>query len=272
MQTKTAINKLFAFLIVISSQALSSPQIRILPPAAPLNNPVYFSNTSQTIPLELTGVNECVNVMATLWQLTTRLGAELSQQSIIDCTNTKHDFTQASVTLDLQFTTPTVKHDSSFKFEFTSCNQQQSCKALGEFAFTVLPDDLLEPIRVWAKKHSLYVNDKSNRLLSFLDDNSIEYISSTTLVPKNEALISLIVITQQDAVIEKLLPTIASQSIILFRHYPGEFPLIIDKTNRDTPLLDVQIPLIEWLDKDAAAQKLFLKLFYMLPQTIVTKE
>ena len=270
MHTKVLVHIFFfAFLLAINSHALSAPRIRVLPSSESLKKPVYFSNISKTIPLELTGATECLNVTATLWQLTTRLGAVLSQHSIIDCKKTTHNFSQASVKLNFDFTPPVVKHDSQFKLEFTSCNEQKSCKNLGDLTFSVLPDDLLEPIIIWAKKHILYVNDRSGVLQSFLDENSIEYIESQRLIPKNETLISLIVIATKDMEIDKLLPTAKTQAVILFRQYPTELPIIIDKTNRATPLIDVQIPLIEKLAKDAATQKLFLKLFYMLPQTIV---
>lgn len=269
MTTKTFITKLLFVFFVINCQVLSAPQMRTLVFPKVLKTPIYFSNIKQTIFLELTDVNECLNVKATLWRLTTRLGAEISQQSLIDCTNTEYDFTKKSVEINFQFTTPVVKQDSPFKWEFTSCDQQQNCTIIGDHAFTVLADDLLKPIRVWAKKHSLYVYDKSNSLQAFLDKNSIEYMGTKSLLRKNEVLISLIVISTKDTNIDIVIPANKSQAVILFHQYPSELALIIDKTNSTTPLLDVQMPLIDMLEKDAAAQKLFLKLFYMLPQTIV---
>lgn len=191
MHSKAFINIFFcAILLAINSQASTAPLIKVVSTSEPLNTPVYFSGTRESIPLELTGVNECVNVTATLWQLTTRLGAKITQQSIVDCQNSILDFTQASVKLYFQFTTPKVKHDSSFKLEFTSCNKQQTCETLGDLTFSVLPGDMLAPIGIWSKEHTLYIHDNSHVLQSFLEGKSIEYTESTGLIPKNESLIN----------------------------------------------------------------------------------
>lgn len=267
----TVLVRLFflAVLLANNSHVLSAPQIRKVPSSALFTAPVYFSNTSQTISLELTDVNNCLNLEATLWLLSTRLGTILAQQPIVDCSDKKQDFTQNPVKLNFHFKAPQVKDESQFKWEFTSCQKKQSCQVLGSYDFSVLPDDLLEPIRIWSKKHILYVNDKSNMLSSFFDKNSIEYIESKRLIRNNEPLISLVVVTMKSSEIDKLLPIENSQPAILFHEYPSDFPTIIDKTNNKPPLIEVYLPVIGKLGTDAAAQKIFLKLFYLLPQTIV---
>lgn len=258
------------FGLVFSHYGFSAAQINLVFEPKKPNAPVYLSQTDKQVSLELTRVEKCVNVTATLWQFATRLGSVLVEQPLIDCTKSKLDFTQNPIKLGLHFKTPKVKRESQFKWEFTSCDTDKQCQVIGGFDFSVVAEDLLQPIQHWAKKHMLYVYDKSNILQSFLDKNSIEYIETKRLVKKDERLISLIVAAKQDRDIDSLLPVADSQAVIVFYQYPNELPVIIDRTLNDKPLIEVHMPIVETLESDAAAQKMLLKLFYRLPQTKLT--
>lgn len=233
----------------------------------PFTQPVYFSDQKREITLILTGMDRCINISATLFQLTTRLSAEISEQQLVNCESFAKNLDALPTPLEFSFQTPKIRQESRFKWEFNTCNGGNACQSIGEFIFTVVPSNLIEPIKQWSKDHTLYAHDKSGVLQNFLDKSAIKYIENKNLLPKNEALISLIVVDAEDINIDKLLPTNKSGAVILFREYPAEYPTIIDKTNRQYPLLDVHIPLIGKLENNPAAQKLFLKLFYMLPQS-----
>lgn len=255
----------FLFVLALSQNVFSAVQLKPVSPEKLSYTPVFFSQTHQQVSLELTGLKKCTKITATLWQMTSRLGAVLAEQTLIDCAISQFDFTQPVVKLTLDFKTPRVKQETLFKWEFTRCDDMKPCESIGRFSFSVVAEDLLKPIRNWAKVHQLYVFDKSYHLQSFFDKNSIEYIGSKRLLIKNEPLIYLVVVSKQGVDIDALLPEANKQALMVFYQNSREWPVIVDKTHGNRPLIEVYVPLVEMLDHDAAAQKLLLKLFYSLP-------
>jgi hypothetical protein len=232
---------------------------------------VYFSDQKHEIPLILKGMDHCVNIVATLLQLTTRLSAEITQQQLVECQHFTTKSDPSPINLKFAFQTPKIKREAPFKWQFEVCTKTNDCQSIGEYYFSVIPRNILEPIVQWSKNNTIYIHDKSGVLQNFFDKKSIQYLTSKHLLPKNQALISLIVIAKENININKLLPTNQTGLVILFREYLSEYPIIVDKTNRHPPLLDVHIPLIAKLENHAATQKLFVKLFTLLPETIASQ-
>jgi hypothetical protein len=128
--------------------------------------------------------------------------------------------------------------------------------------FSVIPDELLDPIVKWAQANTLFVHDQAGELQAFLDANRIEYYESKRLLPKDTLVISLLVVrTAEAANIDRLIPDHSKQRVILFREYATELPLIWTALHTHKSILDVHIPIVGLLQQDAGVKKLFYELF-----------
>jgi hypothetical protein len=257
---------LLLLLLVIARMdvALAAPSVTLEPASQPTITltPAFSSADDVVMPLRLTGAGHCVTIRAILRQRTTRLKAELEDKVLVDCTDTSIEFNGEYVVLDLAFTAPKVRQYSRFEWEFIACEEDTDCTAIGMVEFSVIPDELLDPIVKWAQANTLFVHDQAGELQAFLDANRIEYYESKRLLPKDTLVISLLVVrTAEAANIDRLIPDHSKQRVILFREYATELPLIWTALHAHKPVLDVRMPIVGLLRQDAGVKKLFHELF-----------
>ena len=214
------------------------------------------------MPLRLTGAGHCVTIRAILRQRSTRLRADLDDKVLVDCADTTIGFNGLEAALDLAFTAPKVRHYTHFEWQFVACDGDMVCAAIGIVEFGVIPVELLNPIAKWARGNVLFVYDQEGEMQAFLDANGIEYYESKRLLPKDTAVISLLVArTAGEANIDRLMPDRGNQRVILFREYATGMPMIWATHQAHTPLLDVRMPITGKLQQDAALKKMFHELF-----------
>ena len=256
---------LFLLLVIARMDvAFAAPSVTLDPASQPTITltPVFSSRDNVAMPLRLAGAGQCVNIRAILRQRTTRLKAELDDKVLVDCADTTVGFNRVYVGLDLAFTAPKVRQTTQFEWEFIACEGDIDCTAIGTIEFSVIPDELLNPIAKWAQANVLYAYDQAGELQAFLDANRIEYYESKRLLPKDTAVISLLVVrTAEEANLDRLMPDRSNQRVILFREYATELPLIWATQHAHKPILDVRMPVVGLLQQDAGMKKLFHELF-----------
>ena len=256
---------LFLLLVIARVDvAFAAPSVMLDPASQPTitPTPVFSSTDYVAMPLRLTGAGHCLTIRAILRQRTTRLKAELDDKVLVDCADTTIGFNGVPVGLDFVFTAPKVRQYTQFEWEFIACEGGTDCTAIGTVEFSVIPGELLDPIAKWARANVLFAYDQAGELQAFLDANRIEYYESKRLLPKDTAVISLLVVrAAEDANINRLMPDSSNQRVILFREYATELPLIWATHHAHKPILDVRMPIVGLLQQDAGVKNLFDELF-----------
>jgi hypothetical protein len=123
------------------------------------------------------------------------------------------------------------------------------------------PNDLLKPLKRWAERRPLRLQDPSGKLERFLTAQGISFLdlNARSLEKSDRPVITLLVDGSDDLAVAKSRAR-RGETVVVFRERAGAFPRI-DRTRwQGGALLIVELELLDRLGLDPRAQKLLLEI------------
>lgn len=229
----------------------------------------FFGGQSVSLPLNIYGApKEMIELKARLFQLTSRIAAPVGKDlEIFSNTDLSDNIRKA---FKLPITLPSVKRESDFELRFlVRLGPDGHWKPAGSAKVRIYPRDLLKPIRAWAEKHDLRVRDSTGSLGNFLSARQIRFTKEPgqgTLNPTLPAATpgTLLIVPNRDRVDGIRKWDRPGLSVVVFNEGSGTIPKVVLKRGRHGVLLIIDMELLDALQADPRAQKIFLEIFKLV--------
>jgi hypothetical protein len=123
----------------------------------------YFGGQTVSFPVSPIP-SSCQKIRAKLWQETSRIVAKADEVTLESCSS------------EVKVLIPIVRTKTSFSLEI-ELSTDTEWKSFGTIKLSAYPSDILKPLRVWAQRHPIEVEDSDGKLEAFLEQQKIPYQS-----------------------------------------------------------------------------------------------
>ncbi len=170
----------------------------------------------------------------------------------------------SGIEVDLSVVLPAVRQETDFELRIRSrWDGDGDWQAAGRIALRVYPDDLLNPVRSWAKSHPLRVDDDHWSLIQFLRQQSIPVVGDGRQAFTGSRGVTVYAGARA---LRKhaLFPQRGDETAVFFTERQTDTPrLVIERIGRATAVT-VEMRILDRLATDPLAQKIFLEVFQLL--------
>lgn len=157
---------------------------------------------------------------------------------------------------------PPIERESRFEVVvFMRAHPNSDWQRIGSLSLRAYPNDLLKPLKRWAERRPLRLQDPSGKLERFLTAQGISFLdlNARSLEKSDRPVITLLVDGSDDLAVAKSRAR-RGETVVVFRERAGAFPRI-DRTRwQGGALLIVELELLDRLGLDPQAQKLLLEM------------
>jgi hypothetical protein len=157
---------------------------------------------------------------------------------------------------------PPIERESRFEVVvLMRAHPNGDWQRIGSLSLRAYPNDLLKPLKRWAERRPLRLQDPSGKLERFLTAQGISFLdlNARSLEKSDRPVITLLVDGSDDLAVAKSRAR-RGETVVVFRERAGAFPRI-DRTRwQGGALLIVELELLDRLGLDPQAQKLLLEM------------
>jgi hypothetical protein len=242
-------------------QTLSAQPIGNLVWVMPRFNPGepfrFIGGRTVTVPLSIHGPRpEGLMVWAELIQISSSLAVPVGGQVNIPVAVSARADTGFTSELELSLSLPVVTRETDFELRFqASWPPARAMPSAGRIALRVYPGNLLDPVRIWAASHPIWLEDDQG--------STRERFRELRIPVATQPGPSGVTVYAGAGAVQKYLrvPPRHGQSAILLLERDTATPhLVVDRTSGRTTV-KVEMNLLDRLATDPLAQKIFLEAF-----------
>jgi len=188
----------------------------------------------------------------------TQLGYSLQAPYGIKAEITPASDEKNSVVRHLSLMLPEVKRETNFEVVLKR-NEKENPEDLGRFKMVVYPQDMLKPLKQWAKEHQVRLKDRQWILAEVFEKNEIEFVDDRAALPKTKErpVVTIIVGEPEEDFLEKP-PGFWEGSIIILREGYSSIPKVTVRPIKTGTLVDVELEVVKDLTQNPRHQKAFL--------------
>jgi hypothetical protein len=217
----------------------------------------FIGGRTVTVPLSIHGPRpEGLMVWAELIQISSSLAVPVGGQVNIPVAVSAQADTGFTSELELSLSLPVVSRETDFELRFqSSWPPARAMLSAGRIALRVYPGNLLDPVRIWAESHPVWLEDDQGSVTELFREHRIPV--ATQPGPLG------VTVYAGDGPVQKYsrVPPRHGQSAILLLERDTTAPhLIVDRTNGGT-IVKVEMKLLDRLATDPLAQMIFLEAF-----------
>jgi hypothetical protein len=239
----------------VSTQPAPSPALVVTRPAAgePLR---FFGGRTVNVPLVLhTTQFEGLSVRAELVQLSASLALPVAREVDVPLAVPDRPAASPASELELPVSLPAVHRETDFELRFRSFRLAEPVgRPAGRVALRVYPDNLLEPVRVWAESHAIRLEDGHGSVTELFRRQGIAV--TDTAHPDLTVFAGL-----RSTRVRTLRRHGSAPAEVFFTEREVATPhLVVERTGKNTRVT-VEMYLLDRLTTDPLAQKMFLEAF-----------
>jgi len=220
-----------------------------------------FGGGSVPVPMVVYGVSGVrADFKARLFQLPQGLAVPVGEYMNVASDVDFSTVPRRELTFDVAI--PPIERESRFEVVvFMRAHPNSDWQRIGSLSLRAYPNDLLKPLKRWAERRPLRLQDPSGKLERFLTAQGISFLdlNARSLEKSHRPVITLLVDGSDDLAVAKS-RTRRGETVVVFRERAGAFPRI-DRTRwQGGALLIVELELLDRLGLDPQAQKLLLEI------------
>ena len=201
---------------------------------------------------------EKVGLQASLSQFTFSLAAKHQSPPRISESREGYRGDERELTLQL----PAVARETDFQLRFQAkVASQAEWSPAGTIRIRVYPRDLLAPLKKWARRVQLRLDDRQGVLTQWLADGDVAFVDSRSALEKRAGIPTVTMIVTNGGNV--LLPGLGrdlGHTIIVFTEQIGNLPKVVSIPQGSGRLIKVDLPIIQDLADDPRRQKQFLEI------------
>jgi hypothetical protein len=217
----------------------------------------YVGGRTVTIPVVVHAPRpEGLMIRVELVQLSSSPAAPVAHVADISLGEAGQRSTGAVFEPEVPVALPSVGRETDFELRFQSLRPREpGAQPAGRVGLRVYPDNLLDPVRLWAESHVLRVEDDDGVLADFLRE---QRIAVTTRPGRSDLTVTT---ASRSAPELDAYPRTSSGSLIIFSEREASTPhLVVARTGRGVTVT-VEMRLLDRLAHDPFAQKILLEAF-----------
>lgn len=227
----------------------------------------YFSGQKIELPLIIHGLPQTtVDLEAKFYHVTTSTAAQVGETLTLFADKR----IDSGGILQETFSTvlPEIKRESTLQLQFLAkSGSQEKWFPAGKIIMKVYPDNLLDPMREWAKDLELRVEDRAGKLKQFLDSQKIAYMESQAVSLRDLIQPKVVLKTtsfNEEEIAREPFPE-EKEVVVYFTEMHSDLPLIfVDRKENYGVKIIVRMKLIDDFNIDPRAQITFLDIIALI--------